>query len=294
LREDSVSRVQPIPPQENPLADLGFRLIPPGNRLRPYVRSYWTFRRASPLLIPREEYMHPGGGFGIAFNLGTNLSLDAQPLTELVFLDGATTVSRKMSFSGTVDMIGISFYAGEAFPFLGIPLAELINETALLDILDRPALLALHGRLYEAKTLPARIRLLESWLIQRLKLGNERSPLIPESLSALRTAPDRQSIATLAASLSVSQRQLERLYQVQVGMTPKQYSTLHRVETARLALKQINRKSTTDLAVDLGFYDQSHFIREFSAVVGMTPYAYMQRSLKRSQTSSEDESWGIK
>ena len=72
-------------------------------------------------------------------------------------------------------------------------------------------------------------------------------------------------------------------------MTPKHYSTLLRVETARLALKQINGQSNTDLAVDLGFYDQSHFIHEFSAVVGMTPYSYMQRSLKRSPpTLSED------
>ena len=56
-----------------------------------------------------------------------------------------------------------------------------------------------------------------------------RDPLIPASLSALRadvlpsaipTALDRLSIPTLAASLSVSQRPLERLYPVQVGMTP--------------------------------------------------------------------------
>ena len=271
----------------DPLAYLGFKLIPPGPLLRPYVRSYWYFRRDTPLAEMHEEYMHPRGSFGMVFNLGDPPYLDGQPLAESIFLDGVNTFSRKMGFIGALDQIGISFHVGGAYPFLGLPLAELRNETALLAALDRPALMRLHTRLYDAKSLPARIRLLEGWLLKRLKIGKQRDPLIPASLAALRTAPDRLSIPTLAASFSVSQRQLERLYQVQVGMTPKQYSTLLRVETARLALKQVNSQSNTDLAVDLGFYDQSHFIHEFSAVVGMTPYSYMQRSLKRSY--SEDE-----
>ncbi|MBV9789603.1 MAG: AraC family transcriptional regulator, partial [Chloroflexi bacterium] len=70
----------------------------------------------------------------------------------------------------------------------------------------------------------------------------------------------------------------ERLYQCQVGMSPKQYTQLLRVEKARLALKRMRQASTLNLAMELGFYDQPHFIREFSAVVGMTPYAYMKRS----------------
>jgi AraC-like DNA-binding protein len=65
---------------------------------------------------------------------------------------------------------------------------------------------------------------------------------------------------------------------MQVGMSPKQYARLLRVETARLALKRMRAPSTTYLAAELGFYDQAHFIREFSAVVGMTPYAYLKRS----------------
>jgi transcriptional regulator GlxA family with amidase domain len=79
--------------------------------------------------------------------------------------------------------------------------------------------------------------------------------------------------------ISDSQRQLERLYQNQVGISPKQYSQLLRVETARLVLGQMNKSSTANLAAELGFYDQSHFIREFSAVIGLTPYAYMKRKL---------------
>jgi AraC-like DNA-binding protein len=65
-------------------------------------------------------------------------------------------------------------------------------------------------------------------------------------------------------------------------VSPKQYAQLLRIETARLALKHMNKQTTTTVAAELGFYDQSHFIREFSSVIGMTPYAYLKRRHKQS------------
>jgi AraC-like DNA-binding protein len=267
---------------ESQLAYLGFRLFSPSPLLRSYVREYWYLRREIPLVTYHEEYMHPRGGFGIVFNLGEKLCLDGQTIVEPIFLDGANTVSRKLGFRGNVELMGVRFHEGGAYPFLGVPLNELRNEIVLLDALDRPGLLRLHARLHEAKLLPARIHLLEEWLMSRLSLGKERTAIIPASLSLLREREGQLPIPELARDLVISQRQLERLYQSQVGMSPKQYSLLLRVESARLALKQMN-KQTSGLAADLGFYDQPHFIREFSTVIGMTPYDYIKRHRRQSE-----------
>lgn len=264
------------------LAYLGFQLFPPAPALSPFVRSYWYFRREAPLLTLHEEYMHPSGGYGIVFNFGDRLSLDGSTLADPVFLDGTNTISRRMGFVGCIEVMGVRFYAGGAYPFLNVPLAELRNEIALLDALDRPALLRLHTRLCEAKSLPARIHLLEHWLMDCLLHGKERHAVIPASLAALRAVQGCRAIPDLAQQLAISQRQLERLFHSQVGMSPRQYAQLCRIETARLALKQMTSQSNTSLAADLGFYDQSHFIREFRSVVGMTPHGYMKRSRTRS------------
>ncbi len=266
---------------ESQLAYLGFQLVAPSQILRPYVREYWYLECEARLSAYHEEYMHPRGGFGIVFNLGDKVRLDAELIAKPIFLDGVNTVSRKVGFPGHVELIGISFYEGGAYPFLGIPLVELLNDTTFLDALDRPDLLRLHARLYEASSLLARIQLIEEWLISRLSLGKAQDPLIPASLTRLREREGQLPIPELARELAVSQRHLERLYQSQVGMSPKQYARLLRVETARLALKQMNGQSTAGLAAELGFFDQSHFIREFNAVIGMTPYAYVKRSHKR-------------
>jgi len=221
--------------------------------------------------------MNPRGGYGIVFNFGDALRLGTQAVTDPIFLDGANTVSRAMGFFGNIDLLGIRFYEGGAFPFIGIPLIELQNEINLLDVLDKHNLLQLHGRLQETASLLARICLLENWLLSRLTHGKEQNILVPASLHALRTSNGLYPIAGLAQEFSISQRQMERIYQTQVGMSPKQYSQLLRVESARLALKRMGKKSSAELAAELGFYDQSHFIREFSTVIGMSPYAYAKR-----------------
>lgn len=268
-------------PAENHLSYLGFRLIAPGRALSPYVKSYWYFRRERALAVYREEFMHPQGGYGIVFNFGDPLWLDGQLLTEPILLDGANTFSRKMGFLGQVELLGIRFHEGGAYPFLTIPLFELRNETAALDVLDRPPLLRLYERLCETTTLPVRINLLEQWLVERLSLGKTRDMLIPASLALQRQGQGRLSIPELTERCAIGQRQLERLYRVQVGISPKQYARLLRVEAARLALKGKTYRTHADLAADLGFYDEAHFIREFSAGVGMTPARYRQYSQKR-------------
>lgn len=270
-------KVKPIPSPETQLAYLGFQRIAPHPALQAYVQSYWHLRRATPLLAYAEEYMHPGGGFGIVFNLGAQLRLDAQVVTEPVFLDGANTVSRKMGFIGQVELMGIRFREGGAFPFLGLPLYELRNEIALLEAVDRPNLLRVHERLLATEALAARVALLEEWLIGRLVAGKKPDELVPASLAHLRAYGGQVSIPALAQEFAIGQRQLERLFQNQVGMPPKQYAQLVRVERARQALKNLGQHTGADLAAELGYSDQAHFIREFKSVTGITPVAYAKR-----------------
>lgn len=261
---------------ESQLSYLGFQLVSPSRVLRPYIRSFWQIRPESSLAGYHEEYMHPTGGYGIVLNLGETVKLDGRPISEPVFLDGTNTVSRKMGFFGQNEVIGVRFKEGGAFPFLGLPLSELQNEATLLDALEDRTLLELHGRLWEAQSLEARVELLEEWLIGRLSVGIERSSLVPASLAILRRRGWTLPIPKVADALAVGQRQLERLFRSQVGMSPRQYSRLLRVEAARQALRRTAEATTTMVGAELGYHDQSHFIRDFTAVVGMTPYAYLK------------------
>lgn len=262
---------------ETRLAYLGFARIEPAPALRPYVSEYWLMRREKSLLGYREEFMHALGGFGLVFNFGDAVTLNQEVLSAPVFLDGANSQSRRMGFAGNISLLGIRFREGSAYPFMGIPLAELNNQTALIEFLGEDTLLPLYDALVNAP-LSEKIRRIEAWLFQRLTLGKTADKLILASLKTIQRGIP--SIDALSQQMNISQRQLERLFQQQVGLSPKSYARLLRIDAARKALKQ-PVASLTDLGLNLGFYDQSHFIREFKTVIGMTPSAYVEHSLNQ-------------
>lgn len=262
---------------EERLAHLGFRRINPSPILQPYVDCYWYMRREASQQKVHEEYMHPLGGFGIVFNFGDVVSLNQQLLDEPIFLDGANSQSRRMGFHAGVKLLGVRFREGMAYPFLGIPLVEINNQTAILDFMGEDSLMPLYVRLAKLG-LPAQIAEIEAWLIERLRLGQSPDRLIASSLKIIQHGIS--SMDALSSSLNIGQRQLERLYQQHVGLSPKAYSRLLRIEAARKRLKLVPQ-SLTDLGLSLGYYDQSHFIREFKAVVGITPSAYIKHSLSK-------------
>lgn len=272
---------------EQRMAYLGFRIIMPPPILRPWVQSFWVVNGTPAPATHAEEYMHPGGGFGLVFNLnesGAKLDLDGDALPESVFLDGTTTRSRRMGFAGPVQAVGIRFVPGGAYPFINVPLNLLGDQTTVLDALTRRReVLTLHEQVVEATTLPDRLQRLETWLIRQLRHTDTASPVVAASLNRLHGQAGIIGMKALADQLHISQRQLERLYQVEVGMTPKQYACLLRVEQARMMLRQKRYQSAADVGAALGYYDQAHFTRDFGTVVGMTPGQYRERGMNRAR-----------
>ena len=262
-----------VSPEER-LAYLNLVRIAPVRPLAAFVESFWYMQRDTTGQNAAHEFMHPGGGFGIVFDLRGGLSLDGVPITDPVFLDGTNTRSRTMGFADTVELVGIRFRPGGAYPLLGLPLAELTDTTGLLDALRPRPLLALHEQISAAPSVAEKIGLLQTWLLTRLQPTSE--PLVLHSLNVLRERGGQIAIPDLAALLYISQRQLERLYHTQVGLTPKQYARLLRVEAARFALKQARGASLAHISAALDYYDQAHFAHEFKAVVGLSPRTYLQ------------------
>jgi transcriptional regulator GlxA family with amidase domain len=82
-------------------------------------------------------------------------------------------------------------------------------------------------------------------------------------------------VAELAAT---SVRSLQRLFAAYVGVSPKAVLARYRLQDAAAAIDQGAVDDLAVLAAELGWFDQAHFSRDFRAVVGTTPSAYLQRA----------------
>jgi transcriptional regulator GlxA family with amidase domain len=80
----------------------------------------------------------------------------------------------------------------------------------------------------------------------------------------------------VAALGGLSVRSLQRLFAGYVGVSPKAVLVRYRLQDAAAAIDAGAVDDLADLAVSLGWFDQAHFSRDFRAVVGVPPSAYLQ------------------
>ena len=88
----------------------------------------------------------------------------------------------------------------------------------------------------------------------------------------------RITLAELASLCDLSQSQLLRRFQLEYGTTPHQYLLKRRVQRAKRQLLADIEVPIAQIALDLGFADQSHFTRQFSKATGVTPDKFRLRA----------------
>jgi AraC-like DNA-binding protein len=81
-------------------------------------------------------------------------------------------------------------------------------------------------------------------------------------------------VEELASRLGVHPRRLERLFHRYVGLSPRWVIKRVRLYAAAEAIARAEALDWPDLAQELGYFDQAHFIRDFKAAIGRTPGAY--------------------
>lgn len=84
------------------------------------------------------------------------------------------------------------------------------------------------------------------------------------------------STADLAAKVSLSVSQFDRQFKKRFGTTPRKYVTNVRINAACQLLSSTDL-TISDIALETGFYDQSHFTNQFTKIRGMTPAQYRRK-----------------
>ena len=107
-------------------------------------------------------------------------------------------------------------------------------------------------------------------------LKEEKEKFLPEAVLRIKSSLGEIGIKGLASDLGVSQSSLERGFKSRVGLSPKEYAGLIRF---RNIFKFYNSSSSlTELALDAGYYDQAHFIKDFKEFTGTTPETFAKQS----------------
>lgn len=199
-----------------------------------------------------------------------------------VRLTGVVTGRFDVTLTGTGGTVGVKFRPGGFTAWSGVgsdrltdrvlPAAELLPGTTTLSRLELDAEASaaalcgyLEGHAESAEPIPAALR----------------------TVLATALAVDVTRVDDLAERCDSSVRALQRLVRHYVGVSPKWLIRRHRMHDAVKALDAGTTETIAALAARLGWYDQSQFARDFTALVGVPPASYRNRSRAAATPSGE-------
>jgi AraC-like DNA-binding protein len=201
-----------------------------------------------------------------------------QPEAQVYGVDRGLFVRR---LEGRGQVIGIKFRPGGFRPFWGGPVQQLADQVLAADQVfgetgsreHRDGLAGLNRRILALDQLPAMAALADAFLLDRLP---EPDPRVDEVAGMVALAAEDDSIVRveqLAARCGVSVRTLQRLFHEYVGVGPKWVLRRARLQQAALRA-EAGPVDWPLLAAELGYADQAHLTRDFTAVVGRPPARY--------------------
>lgn len=220
----------------------------------------------------------PTGLIELTIYLGDKpISSDRGSLTsEVSLLSGQQKTPYDLVVAGAVTVFSITFHPQGAQAFFNIPMDELYDQTISLRSIQKAFVDQVETELYEAASFADRVGIMNQflWLLLTKNGTRDEQPRLVDSLATIDQSMGMVDINTLARKACLSRKQYERIFKANVGVSPKRFLRIIRLQHA-LFKKQINPKmSLTALAYDCGYYDQSHMINDFKLLTGMSPRKY--------------------
>jgi AraC-like DNA-binding protein len=175
---------------------------------------------------------------------------------------------------GQESTMGVHFKPGGAFPFLG-PAGELRDALLPLEALWGAKAGELRDRLLDAATAEAKFDVLEQALLARIARLPGRHPAVAFALEQFQSLTQRPKVSEVARWSGLSQRRFIRVFDEEVGLTPKLFCRIQRFQRALRLVEDGRGMEWADVALESGFFDQAHLINGFRAFSGVTPTAYL-------------------
>ena len=247
---------------------MSFAAFAPCDALKPYVERFVISEAAGESIYK----VLPGAGIVIGFQFSGKLYHVHDGKEIVLSQSGVTGIIdeyRVFRNSNDIKTVLVYFKDGGASAFFSNPVHELFKTSLSLDnFFLRSELLLFQEQLCEATTHLNKIRIVERFLLARMKKV-QPDPIVSRALELIYQSNGSIQIMDLCKQLNISQSPLEKRFRKVIGASPKKFATIVRFKS--IIHGASHPPSLTALAYKSGFYDQSHFIKEFKKFTGDTP-----------------------
>ncbi len=231
-----------------------------------FIEHYWivTWDLAEP--YASETLPHPS----------VHLVIDEseQGQSEVV---GVVTGKFVRRIEGKGRVFGIKFRPGAFYPFVKTSIATLTNKTRRVADVFGAAGISLEAAIRAAGSDSERVNIANRFIRECRPKQDANVALIRAITDAIVNDRAITKVDDLTSRFAVTKRTLQRLFHQYLGVHPKWVIKRYRLHEAAELLNSGQDVDWPRLALDLGYFDQAHFIKDFKAIIGWTPGEYAKR-----------------
>ena len=238
------------------------------------VRRYWEVRDES--TEPEIKEIIPDGYPEIIFHFGDpyRINIDGSwRMQDRNLIAGQIKKHFRLENTGASDMFGIKLQPWAMAMLLSIDSSSLTDNVIPLDPTKHPRLVALASNIAASEHFQDRVNASEEFLLDFIRANPIEPRPEQEIVSEIIRCNGTVELSQLLSDHGVHERSLERYFKKHIGLTPKFYCRIIRFSHI-LHLAGEEPRDWSAITYAAGFYDQSHFIRNFKEFTGKEPTAY--------------------
>jgi AraC-like DNA-binding protein len=239
-----------------------YREIDPPPDLVPFVDCFWT----SAVESESCQRIVPDGCVDVLFISHANQVVDAQVV-------GAMTRFRDVRLRAGDSLLGVRFQPGMAEACLQCDIPALNDRLVPFEEILGKAARALVADLGRCDSIEDRVQKLGPRLVRWPRVTE-----VQQAIGELVRQRGRLSVADFAGAAGLGDRQLRRACYRHSGLGPKQLARILRFRHASSQLRE-GVQDLAGLAIDCGYYDQAHMIRDFRSLAGATPLGLLRQQV---------------
>ena len=188
---------------------------------------------------------------------------------------GMFTQPYEVQFKNHVKVFAIRFKPDGIYNILGLPASLIKDCYEDISIVLGSKFRDFSHRVREEKSVAAMIERTESYLLKSIQENSIETSYVNLAADLIRSTKDIK-IADLPSMVFISQRQLEREFKDKVGISPKHYLRIIRINEVLRLLDDNQAIDLTNIAYLCGYFDQAHLINDFKRITGKKPTIFIK------------------
>ena len=250
----------------------------PSKILAPYIKRYWAIENTLDKGEICVQRIVPTGltELMLYFTQRPKVLNSNKFLSDNVALYGHQNDFYDIELTGSLSVFSIVFQPQGLMQFFKFPLHEICNQNVPLKYLSGQTGRDLEEKMGEAATFHQRVFIVEHFLWDLLKKHDTDFEFrrVNRVAELIKSTGGDVDINQIYSEACLSRKQFERIFAERVGISPKQYLKIIRFQFAIFQKQQNINLNMTELSYESRYFDQSHFIKDFKSLCGMTPKQY--------------------